>query len=207
MSLLKQTEPDKLISLLRGEIGEIIQSWIVLNIYDYKARELQAENIIDDLKNKNLQLLNLVRAKFRDDIISRLSELTSSKHGRLNFHFAADKFKIQKEEVNKFSNFLKDKHLISRRNKNIAHKEISPTWNQIDPQPVIRKSTLLRVVGWAVSIMKQFDKAYYGEDYRKLWKEERKGRYEMAGPAAPRYMLLPYIARIDMKVKNENMKT
>ena len=174
MSLLDQTEPDKLINLLRSEIGEIIQSWIVLNIYDYKDGKLQTENILDDMKNKNLQLLNLVRAKFRDDIISRLSELTSSKHGRLNFHFAADKFKVQKEEVKKFSNYLKEKHLIFRRNKIKAHKEMSPRWNQIDPQPVIRKSVLLRAVGWAISIMKQFDKAYYGEDYRNLWKEERK---------------------------------
>lgn len=65
MSILNNTEPDKLISLLRSEIGEIIQSWIVLNIYDYKAGQLQTENILDDMKNKNLQLLNLVRAKFR----------------------------------------------------------------------------------------------------------------------------------------------
>ncbi len=201
MSLLDQTEPDKLINLLRSEIGEIIQSWIVLNIYDYKAGKLQTENILDDMKNKNLQLLNLVRAKFRDDIISRLSELTSSKHGRLNFHFAADKFKVQKEEVKKFSNYLKEKHLIFRRNKIIAHKEMSPRWNQIDPQPVIRKSVLLRAVGWAISIMKQFDKAYYGEDYRNLWKEERKRRYEMEMPAAPKYMLLPYIEIIDTKFK------
>ncbi len=200
MSLLSQTEPDKLIGLLRSEIGEIIQSWIVLNIYDYKARELQTEDLLHDMQNKNLQLLNLVRAKFRDDIISRLSELSTSKHGRLNFGFAADKFKIQKEEIKNFSDYLKEKHLVFRRNKNIAHKEISPTWNQIDPHPVISKSVLLRAVGWAISIMKQFDKVYYGENYRKLWEEERKRRYEME-PAAPKYLLLPYIARIEMNEK------
>lgn len=203
MSLVKKTEPDKLISLLRSEIGEIIQSWIVLNIYDFKAGELRTEDIRNDMQNKNLQLLNLVRAKFRDDIISRLSELTSSKHGRLNFHFASDKFKVQKEEVKKFSDYLKEKHLIFRRNKNIAHKEISPRWNQIDPQPFIPKFVLLRAVGWAISIMKQFDKSYYGEDYRKLWKEERSRRYEMEMPAAPKYMLLPYIAGINMNTKNK----
>lgn len=203
MSLLKQTEPEKLISLLRGEIGEIIQSWVVLNIYDFKAHELQTDDIMADMKNKNLQLLNLVRSKFREDIVARLSELSSSKHGRLNFHFAADKFKVQKEEVQKFTFYLKEKNIIFHRNKNIAHKEISPRWDQIDPRPFIRKSVLLRSIGWAVSIMKQFDKTYYGEDYQKIWKEERKKRYEMKMPAAPKYMLLPYIIRIDLETKNK----
>ena len=40
MSLLNETDPEKLVSLLRGEIGEIIQSWVVLNIYNVKASEL-----------------------------------------------------------------------------------------------------------------------------------------------------------------------
>jgi hypothetical protein len=40
MSILNQTEPEKLVSMLRSEIGDIIQSWIILNIYDFKASEL-----------------------------------------------------------------------------------------------------------------------------------------------------------------------
>ena len=110
MSILKQTEPNKLISYLRGEIGEIIQSWVILNIYDFKASELMTGDMVKDMENENLQLLNILRSKFRDDIISRLSELTSSKHGRLNFNFAADKFKIQKNEVKKFSKLTKEKN-------------------------------------------------------------------------------------------------
>lgn len=196
MSLLSQTEPEKLVNLLRSEVGEIIQSWIGLSIYDFKAAELQTDNIVNDRKNKNLQLLNLVRSKFRDDIIARLSELSSTKHGRLNFNFAADKFIIQKDEVKNFSNFVKKENLIFRRNKNIAHKEMSPTWKQIDPSPVIRKCILLRAIAWSISIMKQFDKAYYGEDYKKLWKVERKMRYDMDMPAGPKYLMLPYVARI-----------
>lgn len=198
MSKLNQTQPDKLIALLRGEIGEIIQSWIVLNFYDYKVGEFQTENPLEDLRDKNLQILNLVRSKFRDDLIARLSELSSSGYGRLNFHFAADKFRIQKEEVKKFSSYLKENHFVFRRNNNIAHKAMSPSWNQIEPHPIISKPVLLRSVGWAISIMKQFDKAYYGEDSRRLWAEERKCRYEIEAPAAPKYMLLPYKARIRM---------
>jgi hypothetical protein len=196
MSILSQTEPDKLVNMLRSEIGEIIQSWIVLNIYDFKASELQTESIERDMQNKNLQLINLVRSKFRDDIISRLSELSSSKHGRLNFNFAADKFKIQKDEIKKFYNYLDNKNLRFRRNKNIAHKEISPSWKQIDPKPAIRNRVLLRAIAWSISIMRQFDKAYYGEDYRKLWKAERERRYDLEMPAAAKYLILPYVAKI-----------
>lgn len=197
MSILKQTDPDKLISYLRGEIGEIIQSWVILNIYDFKAYELQTDNISKDMQNENLQLLNIVRSKFRDDIISRLSELTSTKHGRLNFNFAADKFKIQKNEVKKFSEFLNEKNLIFRRNKNIAHKQISPKWEQIDPSPVVHKKVLTRAVAWAIFIMKNFDKEHFGKDYRKIWILERKRRYKLDMPGNVKYMMLPYI-------RNEN---
>ena len=196
MSLLNETDPEKLVSLLRGEIGEIIQSWVVLNIYNVKASELQTEDLQADMKNQNLNLLNLVRSKFRDDIILRLSELSSSKHGRLNFHFASDKFKIQKQEVNEFKKYLQEKHLIFRRNKNIAHKQMSPKWGQIDPRPFISNSALVKAIAWAISIMKNFDKVLFRDNYKLLWKEERKKRYELDMPAAAKYMLLPYVARI-----------
>ena len=195
MSILKQTDPDKLIGHLRGEVGEIIQSWVILNIYDLKSNELQTNDIADNIKNENLLLLNLVRYKFRDDIISRLSELTSTKHGRLNFHFAADKFKIQKDEITEFGNFLKEKNLIFRRNKNIAHKQMSPKWEQIDPSPAIRRRVLVKAIGWTIRIMKKFDQKHLGEDYRRVWTLERKLRYKLDAPGAAKYMMLPYIRR------------
>jgi len=195
MSILKQTEPDKLISHLRGEVGEIIQSWVILNIYDLKTNELQTDNIADNIKNENLLLLNLVRKKFRDDIISRLSELTSTKHGRLNFNFAADKFKTQKDEIKEFGDFLKEKNLIFRRNKNIAHKQMSPKWEQIDPSPAIRRRVLIKAIAWTIRIMKNFDQLHLGEDYRRVWNLERKRRYKLDMPGAAKYMMLPYVRK------------
>lgn len=193
MSILKQTEPDKLISRLRGEIGEVIQSWVVLNIYDFKASELRSGDLVKDMANENLQLLNIVRSKFRDDIISRLSELSSTKHGRLNFNFAADKLKVQKKEVQEFAVFLKEQNLIFSRNKNIAHKQISPKWSQMDPSPAIPKKVLTRSVAWAILIMKNFDKEHLGEVYKRIWTIERKRRYKLQTPASANYMLLPYV--------------
>ncbi|MGK0412391.1 MAG: hypothetical protein ACJA1B_000583, partial [Polaribacter sp.] len=80
---------------------------------------------LEDIENENLNLLKIVQTKFKEDIIARLSEISKTAHGRVNFNFAADKFKIQKEEVKKFSNYLKEKNIEFSRNKNISHKEIS----------------------------------------------------------------------------------
>jgi hypothetical protein len=195
MSKVKQIEPLKLISHLRGEVGEIIQSWVILQIYNYKSTELQTEDLLKDMKNENLTLLNIVRSKFRDDIISRLSELSSTTHGRVNFNFASDKFKIQKQEIRDFREFLNKNNLIFRRNKNISHKQISPKWNQRDPSPHIPNKVITRAVAWAMVIMKKFDKEYYGNDYRRFWLIEREKRYKIELAGRAKYMLLPHIRK------------
>lgn len=195
MSILKTTDPNKLINLLRGEVGEIIQCWIVLNIYDFKARELMSDSIEEDMSNRNLVLLNVVRHKFREDLIARLAELSSTKHGRLNFHYAADKFKSHKSEVERYKIYLTKNNVIYRRNNNIAHKAMSPSWSTIDPEPVISKCVLLRSVSWAISIMKLFDKTFYGDNYRNIWQAEREIRYAFSLRVSVLYMLLPYRAR------------
>lgn len=196
MSIIKKTDSEKLLNRLRGEVGEIIESWIVLNIYDYNASKLQTPNIESDMANESLNIINLVRSKFRDDIISRLVELSQSKHGRLNFHYAADKFKTQKKEVIDYREFLKSKHLVNRRNWNIAHKKISPTWNQIDPKPHVPKSVLLRSVVKTIIIMKGFDRRVFGNEYKELWMVERKERYNFQMSAEAKYILLPYKANL-----------
>jgi hypothetical protein len=196
MSILKQTEPEKLISMLRAEIGEIIQSWIDLKIYTAKAIELQTDNLQDDIYNQHLILINLVRSKFRDDLVSRLSELSSSGYGKLNFHFASNKLGIYEDEIKAFRKYLVDKHFVFKRNKNISHKQMSPTWDQIDPEPHIPYIALVKAIGWAVLIMKNFDKAYLGEKYILVWREERKQRYELTFSGRAKYLLLPYAANI-----------
>lgn len=196
MSNLKKIEPEKLINLLRGEVGEVIQSWIVFKIYSTKAAELRSANLHEDMENLPLTLVNLVRSKFRDDMILRLAELSSRRYDTLNFHFAADKFKIQQNEVKEFREYLKVYHIEFRRNNNIAHKHISPTWDEIDPRPHIPYPVLTKAIGWAISIMKKFDEKYFGQDYVLLWREERKTRYELEVSANAKYIILPQIARV-----------
>ncbi|WP_159949995.1 hypothetical protein [Polaribacter septentrionalilitoris] len=195
MSKVKKMEPLKLISHLRGEVGGIIQSWVIFKIYEYKILELKTGNLLEDMENENLNLLKIVQTKFKEDIISRLSEISKTSHGRLNFNFAADKFKIQKEEVKKFSNYLKEKNIEFSRNKNISHKEISSSWEQIDPSPYIKNKVITKGVAWAMVIMKRFDKEYYGSEYNRFWQIERRKRYNLEMPGAPKYMLFPHIRR------------
>lgn len=159
MSLLNQTESEKLVSNLRGEVGEIIEGYTLLRFYDAKAYQLQTNDILKDAENNELQIINKTRSKFRNDIILRLSELSSSKHGRLNFYFAAEKFNIQKSEVSAFKQFLNKKHLVFKRNNNIAHKKLSPRWKQIDPDPYISRCSILRAIGWTITLMKMIDES------------------------------------------------
>jgi hypothetical protein len=196
MSNLKKIEPEKLINLLRGEVGEVIQSWVIFKIYSAQAAELQTDNLHEDMNNVHLTLVDLVRSKLRDDMILRLDELSSQGFKTLNFQFASDKFNLQQEEVKAFRKYLKANHFEYKRNNNIAHKHISPTWNEIDPNPHIPFSVLTKAIGWAISIMKKLDEKYFGLDYKLIWREERKRRYDLEAPASAKYLMLPLIARV-----------
>jgi len=196
MSKLKNIDPEKLISMLRCEIGELIQGLIVLRLFDAKAFSLQSDDLQKDIENQELNVVNLIRTKFKDDIILRLSELASTTHGTVNFSFAYTKLKMNDDDLKKYKTYLETKHIIFRRNKNIAHKQISSNWGDIDPRPYISNFTITKSISWAISLMKQIDKTWLGEDYKVLWKIEKKQRYELKMPATPKYMLLPYIAKI-----------
>ena len=182
--------------MLRCEIGELIQGLIVLRLFDAKAFSLQSDDLQKDIENQELNVVNLIRTKFKDDIILRLSELASTTHGTVNFSFAYTKLKMNDDDLKKYKTYLETKHIIFRRNKNIAHKQISSNWGDIDPRPYISNFTITKSISWAISLMKQIDKTWLGEDYKVLWKIEKKQRYELKMPATPKYMLLPYIAKI-----------
>jgi hypothetical protein len=157
---------------------------------------LQSEDIQADMRNSELVLINIVRSRFRDDIILRLSELSSTKHGRLNFHFAADKIGSLKQEVKEYEQFLHDKHIVFRRNKNIGHKQITPRWTDIDAQPHIPYFTLLRAISGAIRLIKYFDSAYYGGLGKAIWRLERTKRYELIASARAKYLLFEFQARV-----------
>ena len=82
---IKDTDPDVLISHLRAEIGDLVDSWILYKHFKLASQKLQTDDIYADAQNKNLNFLYLVTDKFRDDLIARIAELGDKKVGQLNF--------------------------------------------------------------------------------------------------------------------------
>jgi len=99
---VKNTQLDNLISNLRGEVGEIITSWVLLRHLMASERQLMSDDFAKDLANENLAFVSMLRTKLADEIVARLSELAEVKTGRLTFHFAATKLGKLDAEVQAF---------------------------------------------------------------------------------------------------------
>ena len=67
-SIFEATDIENLISNLRGEVGGIIQSWILMRDFYILSSELQTDNFTEDIKNQELNKINLIKKKFQDDI-------------------------------------------------------------------------------------------------------------------------------------------
>ena len=186
------TELDNLISNLRGEVGEVITSWILLRHMMAKERELSSEDIAKDMRNESLAFVTMLRTKLADEIVARLSELAEAKVGRLTFHFASQKLKKLDAEVEAFSRFITREKFLQKRNLDISHKELPEKWTD-HRLIVIPYRTLLRGIGHALRLMKTIDGIVLGPAAKYLWREMRKQRYELMAPASAMYMLLPYM--------------
>lgn len=127
---IKNTRLDNLISNLRGEVGEIITSWVLLRHMMARESELISDDVAKDLANENLAFVSLLRTKLADEIVSRLSELAEAKIGRLTFHFAATKLATLGAEVQEFSTFIENQKFREKRNYDISHKELPEEWSK-----------------------------------------------------------------------------
>ena len=88
---VKNTQLDNLVSNLRGEVGEIISSWVLLRHIMASQRGLFSDDPGKDMANEGLAFVSMLREKLADEIVARLSELAEPKIGRLTFHFAGEK--------------------------------------------------------------------------------------------------------------------
>ena len=127
---VKNTQLDNLISNLRGEVGEIIASWVLLRHMLARERQLTSDDFAKDLANENLAFVSMLRDKLADEIVARLSELAEAKVGRLTFHFAAVKLAKLDNEVGEFGTFISRRKFHEKRNYNISHKELPEEWSQ-----------------------------------------------------------------------------
>ena len=187
---VKNTLLDNLISNLRGEVGEVITSWVLLRHMMSRERELTSGDIAKDLANENLAFVSMLRTKLADEIVARLSELAEPKIGQLTFHFAATKLGKLDAEVRAFRTFITREKFQRKRNLDISHKELPEKWAQHGPI-VIPYRTLRRGVGHALRLMKKIDRVVLGPAAKYLWPEMRKKRYQLMNPASVAYMLVP----------------
>src|ERR1017187_2917886 len=130
---VKNTQLDNLTSNLRGEVGEIITSWVLLHHMMARERQLTSDDFAKDLANENLAFVSMLRTKLADEIVARLSELAEVKTGRLTFHFAATKLGKLDGEVRAFRTFITRQKFQQKRNLDISHKELPEKWAQHGP--------------------------------------------------------------------------
>lgn len=193
MASLYKTDSSFLICQLREEIGGIIFSWVLYRHFKICSSNLMTNNVLEDLRNPELNFINAIVEKFKDELISRLAELANKKHGQLNFYFAANKLKVLREETYDFIRFIESEKFLVRRNKFISHKHISSSWEQQTPLPRISYKTIVKGVTLALVLMKKFDVEYYGKNILKNWHKIRQSRYNFTESHVGFYLALPYI--------------
>jgi hypothetical protein len=189
---IHNTHLDNLISNLRGEVGEVITSWVLLRHLMAKERDLSSDDIAKDMRDESLAFVSMLRTKLSDEIVARLSELAEAKIGRLTFYFAAQKLKTLGADVKAFSAFITREKLQQKRNLDISHKELPEQWAKDGPI-FIPYRRLRRGVGHALRLMKTIDAIVLGPAAKYLWLEMRKKRYQFMAPASAIYMMLPYM--------------
>jgi hypothetical protein len=190
--VLARTDADNLMANLRGEVGEVITTWLLMRHFISGARRVQSGELDKDLKNKNVQFANLLVDKLGDELVGRLSELAENKIGQLTFYSAARKLNLFENEAEAFTKYILKKKIRDKRNRDISHKEL-PGQKPGQKYLHIEYRVLLRAVALALRLMKKIDRHVIGPAAPFLWKEARKRRYEFLSPPHAGYMLIPYL--------------
>lgn len=144
-----KTNTENLISNLRGELGEIIVSWILMRDFIMISNKIRPADLKEQMQNKDINRIKIIIEKFKNDTISRLSELGQDKVGQINFYFASKKLSILKEEVVEYEYFIKRNKFRDRRNQYISHKQLPPTWEGHRAPQRISYLTILRGIAKA----------------------------------------------------------
>jgi hypothetical protein len=181
-----------MISNLRGEVGEIVSSWVLYKDVMLAARKVGSFDPLENMTNASLNRLFILADRLSDTIVACLSELAEKKIGRLNFHFASVKLNALDNEVNDFINYIRHNRFEEKRNIDISHKELPEKWSDhkyLHIEPII----ILRGIAHALRLMKRFDLLHLGPSSSYLWRESRKKRYELMAPPKAGYLLLPHL--------------
>lgn len=196
-----KTDLNNLISNVRGEVGEIISSWVLMRSLMAKANDFQTNDVERDIQNEDLTIINILVNKLRDEIVARLSELAEMKVGQLTFCFVQEKLGQLKKEVSEFDGFINCKKFREKRNYNISHKQLPEQWS--DHKHIhIPYISIIKGIALALRLMKKIDRNVLGPSAPYLWREMRKRRYMPMSLSNKSYMLLPYL-RLSEKDREE----
>jgi hypothetical protein len=190
--VLARTDTDNLMANLRGEVGEVITTWLLMRHFISGARRVQSGDLDKDLKDKNMQFANLLADKLGDELVGRLAELADNKIGQLTFYFAVRKLNSFEKEAVAFTKYIVKTKIRDKRNRDISHKEL-PGQKPGQKYLHIEYRILLRAVALALRLMKKMDRHIIGTAAPFPWKEARKRRYEFLSPPHAGYMLIPYL--------------
>lgn len=195
---IHNTPLDNLVSNLRGEVGEIIVTWILLRDLMAQANQLRTDDPKADMENHAFCTRNILADKLRDEIVARLAELAEEKIGRLTFYFVQQKRGKFDGEIKAFAGFVESNRFREKRNYDISHKELPEQWT--DHKLIhIPYFTILKGVAMALRVMKRIDRSVLGPSAPYLWSEMRKKRYEQMSSLKTGYLLLPYLRLSDQQ--------
>ena len=187
------TDADNLVSNLRGEVGEVITTWLLMRHFMSAGAQLASGDPERDIGNRDLLFVNLLANKLRDELVARLSELAEEKVGQLTFYFAARKLGHVSGYAQAFSQYVVKQRIRDKRNRDISHKQLPERWFE-HHNLHIPYSVLVRAVALALRLMKRIDRHVLGPCAPYVWKEARKRRYTFMSPPRAGYMLIPYLA-------------
>lgn len=194
-----RTDESNLISNLRGEVGEIVTSWILYGDLIRQLRGFRPASVSRLIHKPETNRLEILAEKLLDEIVARLSELAQEDIGTLTFHFAAKKLKSLQSETDFFRSFVKKHEFIKKRNYDISHKRLPEQWS--DHEHIhIQPRVILKAIAIALRLMKKIDAIHLGPSSVFLWQEGRKKRYDPMTPPAAGYLILPYL-RLPDKVR------
>lgn len=190
----------KIIVQLRGELGELINSWLLYRHFCALRRKERTDDPAKDMKNRNLNFLIAISDKLRSEIIARLAELASKvRKGRLTFENGSRQLRgvsldSCRAVLEKFQKYVEANPFEEKRNNEISHKNFVAEWKDELAPLTIADFVIVKALALALRVMKRMDHEVYGEIHSEyFWKDLRKKRYELFTPAAAIYMIAEHI--------------
>jgi hypothetical protein len=185
------TDLDNLVGNLRGEVGEVVTTWLLMRQFRVRGAQMTTDDLERDMANRELAFHHLLADKLRDELVGRLSELAERKIGQLTFYFAARKLESFDAETNAFEAYVLKQRIRDKRNQDVSHKQLPEKLMDRDHISIPYR-VLVRAVAMALRLMKKIDRKVLGPSAPYLWGEARKKRYDYMSPPRAGYLLLPY---------------